>query len=332
MVSTTKIVDLPWVFPIYQQIIQAFLAGYGHHALLIRSADNNGAEQFCFALAQWLLCEDKQSQEACGHCRQCQLFLHHSHPDFYFIHSEEGKKISVDTIREVADKLSRRSQQQTSKVVYLQGIEQLTEAAANALLKTLEEPTEDCYFILQTNVEHRVLATIQSRCQQWALPLPTMQQGIDWLQQQGFSDLEQMKTALLMNYQRPFAAKISLEKGEIAQRLAFLRQFWKFYRNKNLLILLPYFETEQSVTQINWLESFLLDTLKCSLHIYQNWLCRDLQSGIIAFAQAVPTLKIYRALLIVRQMRADLMSINGVNQELIITDGLIKMIEQVFEG
>ncbi len=130
-------------------------------------------------------------------------------------------KISVDTIREVTDKLSRRSQQQAAKVVYLQGVEQLTEAAANALLKTLEEPTEDSYFILQTNVEHRVLATIQSRCQQWALPLPTIPQGIDWLQQQGFSDVEQIKTALLMNYQRPFAAKISLEKGEIAQRLTF---------------------------------------------------------------------------------------------------------------
>lgn len=333
MVSTTEIADLPWVFPIYQQVTQAFSAGYGHHALLIRSANDNGAEQCCFALAQWLLCENKQAaQVACGHCRQCQLFLHHSHPDFYLIHSEEGKKISVDTIREVTDKLSRRSQQQAAKVVYLQGVEQLTEAAANALLKTLEEPTEDSYFILQTNVEHRVLATIQSRCQQWALPLPTIPQGIDWLQQQGFSDVEQIKTALLMNYQRPFAAKISLEKGEIAQRLTFLRQFWKFYRNKNVLMLLPYFEAEQSVTQLNWLEAFLLDALKCSLHIDQNWLCRDLQSGISAFAQAVPTLKIYRALLIVRQMRADLMSINGVNQELIITDGLIKIIEQVFEG
>ena len=64
MVSTTEIADLPWVFPIYQQVTQAFSAGYGHHALLIRSANDNGAEQCCFALAQWLLCENKQAAQA----------------------------------------------------------------------------------------------------------------------------------------------------------------------------------------------------------------------------------------------------------------------------
>lgn len=332
MVSKTQLIDLPWLFPVYQHVVQTFIAGHGHHALLIRSVKDNGAESFCQTLAQWLLCEHKQGDFPCGQCRQCDLFQHQSHPDFYAIVAETGKKISVETIRTVIDKLSRHSQQQNKKVVYIEGIEQLTEAAANALLKTLEEPTEDCYFLLQANLEQQILATIYSRCQSWILPLPTQTQGVQWLMQQGFTQMEEMQIALAMNHDRPFAAKKSLETGELAQRVEFLRQFWKFYRNKNLLLLLPNFQLDNPIPQLNWLEAFLLDAVKASLHIYSGWQCYDLQQGIQALAQQLPTLKIYQGLKIVRQMRTDLLSINGINQELIIVNGLIEMIEEVFEG
>ncbi|OBX06597.1 DNA polymerase III subunit delta' [Gallibacterium salpingitidis] len=332
MVPTTQLAELFWLLPTYQRITQAFLAGYGHHALLIRSANDNGAEPFCFALAQWLFCEHKQEGQACGHCRKCQLFQHQSHPDFYLITAEKGKKIGIEAIREVTDKLSRHSQQQAAKVVYIQGVELLTEAAANALLKTLEEPTDNCYFLLQTNVEQQILATIYSRCQLWALPLPNQEQGMQWLSEQGFQQRDEMQVALAMNYGRPFAAKISLQQGKIAQRLAFLRQFWKFYRSRNMLLLMPYFQQENPIPQLNWLEALLMDALKASLSIHSGWQCEDLRQGVTALAQELPALKIYQGLSIVRRMRTDLLSINGVNQELIIADGLIEMIEQVFEG
>ncbi|MFC0323646.1 DNA polymerase III subunit delta' [Gallibacterium melopsittaci] len=332
MVSTAELTHLTWLYPVYQRITQAFLAGHGHHALLLRSPNDNGAEIFCQILAQWLLCEHKQAEQACGHCRQCQLFQHQSHPDFYWISAEKGKKISIENIRDVIDKLSRHSQQSTAKVVYIQGVEQLTEAAANALLKTLEEPTENCYFLLQTDVEHQLLATIYSRCQLWALPLPNQAQAVKWLTEQGFPQTEELQIALTMNYYRPFATINSLKQGEVAQRLAFLRQFWKFYRSKNILMLLPYFQLENPITQLNWLEAFLMDTLKGALGIHTGWQCQDLRQGVETLVQQLPALKLYQGLSIIRQMRTDLLSINGVNQELIVADGLIKMIEEVFEG
>ncbi|OBX04456.1 DNA polymerase III subunit delta' [Gallibacterium genomosp. 3] len=332
MVPTTQLNGLVWLEPVYQQITQAFLNGHGHHALLIRSANDNGAEQFCQAVAQWLFCEHKQQGRACGECRQCQLFEHQSHPDFYFLAAEKGKKISIESIREITDKLSRHSQQQSAKVVYIQGVEQLTEAAANALLKTLEEPTADCYFLLQTDIEHQLLATIYSRCQLWPLPLPTQDQGVAWLLAQGFKPSDDLQIALAMNYGRPFAAKNTLEQGEIAKRLEFLRQFWKFYRNRNLLMLLPYFQMDNPIPQLNWLEAFLMDALKGALAIHTGWQCNDLRQGVEAFAQQLSALKIYQGLSIIRRMRVDLLSINGVNQELIIANGLIEMIENVFEG
>ncbi|MFC0308239.1 DNA polymerase III subunit delta' [Gallibacterium trehalosifermentans] len=332
MVSTTELTHLTWLYPVYQRITQAFLTGHGHHALLLRTPNDNGGEQFCFTLAQWLLCEHKQAEQACGHCRQCQLFQHQSHPDFYWIAAEKGKKISIESIREVIDKLSRHSQQTAAKVVYIQGVELLTEAAANALLKTLEEPTEHCYFLLQTDIEHQLLATIYSRCQLWTLPQPTLDQAVKWLIEQGFPQSEALQTALTMNYYRPFAAKKSLEEGEVAQRLDFLRQFWKFYRNKNLLMLFPYVQLDNPIPQLNWIEAFLMDTLKCALGIHTGWQCQDLRQGVETLAQQLPALKIYQGLSIIRQMRTDLLTINGVNQELIVVDGLIKIIEEVFEG
>ena len=97
----------------------------------------------------------------------------HSHPDFHVLASQEGKDIGVDQVRAINEVVSQHAQQNGNKLVYIQDAERLTEAAANALLKTLEEPRPNTYFLLQTEPSSSLLATIYSRCQVWNVPLPT---------------------------------------------------------------------------------------------------------------------------------------------------------------
>ena len=87
-------------------------------------------------------------------------------------------------MRAINDVVSQHAQQNGNKLVYIQDAERLTEAAANALLKTLEEPRPNTYFLLQTEPSSSLLATIYSRCQVWNVPLPTEAEALTWLSSQ----------------------------------------------------------------------------------------------------------------------------------------------------
>ena len=70
----------------------------------------------------------------------------HSHPDYHELSPIDGKDIGVDQVRDINEIVAQHAQQNGNKVVYVQGAERLTEAAANALLKTLEEPRPNTLF------------------------------------------------------------------------------------------------------------------------------------------------------------------------------------------
>ena len=152
--------------------------------------------------------------------------------------SQEGKDIGVDQVRAINEVVSQHAQQNGNKLVYIQDAERLTEAAANALLKTLEEPRPNTYFLLQTEPSSSLLATIYSRCQVWNVPLPTEAEALTWLSSQFQAETSELLTALAMNLGRPLLALETLQQGLIEQRKNFLRQFlavfivvvrlWKF--------------------------------------------------------------------------------------------------------
>ena len=170
----------PWLEPIYQQIAQAYAQGHGHHALLFRAENGLGVEKTFLKLTALLLCQNADSVaqgEACGHCHSCRLVQAGNHPDFQQIAPIEGKDIGVDQIRAMNEQVAQHAQQNGNKVVYIEGVERLTEAAANAILKTLEEPRPQTYFLLQADIAAPLLATIYSRCQVWNLPVPETQQA-----------------------------------------------------------------------------------------------------------------------------------------------------------
>lgn len=110
------------------------------------------------------------------------------HPDLHRVFPAPGKRtIAVEQIRALSETLSMRSYRGAAKVAIIEPAEAMTPAAANALLKTLEEPTAQTYLFLVTHQPDRLLPTIRSRCQGFAVGAPTEAAVAEWL---GIGSLE----------------------------------------------------------------------------------------------------------------------------------------------
>jgi len=125
------------------------------------------------AFTRALLC---QTGDGCGQCSACRKIDHNNHPDIHILDSH-GTAIKIEQIRELQKVLSLRPLEGSTKICLIDGAEQLTTGAANALLKTLEEPQAGTLIILLTSQPEKLLATIRSRCQNLpfsALPKQTL--------------------------------------------------------------------------------------------------------------------------------------------------------------
>lgn len=158
------------------------------HALLVSGAAGIGKAAFADALAHYLLCQNPRDDAACGVCKSCLLLRAGSHPDLMRLAPETDAKtektskvIKVDQVRELVDFGAKAAQLGGYRVVIVTPAHVLNVQAANALLKSLEEPGRDTLFLLLTDSPLSLLPTIRSRCQQLALPLPPVASALAWL-------------------------------------------------------------------------------------------------------------------------------------------------------
>ncbi len=105
--------------------------------------------------------------------------------------------IRVDTVRQLADFIGQTAQQGGRKVVILHPAEAMNQSAANALLKSLEEPSAETYLLLISDQPSRLLPTIRSRCQVHTLAAPGQAQAMDWLAQR-LPELDDAQRAALL--------------------------------------------------------------------------------------------------------------------------------------
>ena len=324
----------PWHQQSYHQIISTFLQGRGHHALLFKTDSGLGTEQLIRHFAHWLLCHSPQQSQPCGQCKSCLLWQSGNHPDFHLLAPIDDKDIGIDQVREITAKLQQFSQQGGNAVVYLAGAERLTEAAANALLKTLEEPNQNVYFLLEAPLQATMLATIQSRCQTWLVHTPEPSQAFEWLQTEcPTAQPSEIETALRLCHNRPLFCKTFLETDRLPSRKTFLQTFWRFYKSRDVFLLFSAFdkEPEQVLQQLEWLDSFFSDALKAKMQIATGWLNPDLQNGILPFSEQLTAQSLLKGHQIIQQTQRDLREVNAVNQELMLLDCLSKLVLEVFE-
>jgi len=185
---------LPWQTEQWQQLVSRQRQDKLPHAVLLSGAEGLGKRQFANQFAESLLCHDNNADAtACGQCRGCLLLRAGSHPDIKYIEPEEaGKAIKVDQVRALTNFTVLSAQfDQGYKVVLIGPAENMNRAAANSLLKTLEEPADNTVLILYTSAPQRLLATIKSRCQRLNFIAPTYAVATEWLTSQSVANAQQ---------------------------------------------------------------------------------------------------------------------------------------------
>ncbi|OZA07197.1 MAG: DNA polymerase III subunit delta', partial [Methylotenera sp. 17-45-7] len=184
----------PWQNALWHSLTQS--RSKLHHAFLMYGRAGVGKYDFALNFSQSLLCPNKnETGYACQQCASCHWFSDESHPDFRLITPEQNDsadedvssakktkkktQISVAQIRELSDFLSLSSHQSSGlRIVLIHPAEALNLAAANALLKMLEEPAPDVVFILIAHQLQRLLPTVLSRCQKIKMPIPDQTQAL----------------------------------------------------------------------------------------------------------------------------------------------------------
>ena len=154
------------------------------HALLIHDAPGAGGAWLASWVAQLMLCTGSPPRP-CGICQACMRVQQGRHPDLLSVGLvDDSLQIRIDQIRELARELSLTSHQGGYKLAILDPADALNPFAANALLKTLEEPTPETMLILVAVQPSRLPATIVSRCQRIRVSRPTRAQSLTWLEAQ----------------------------------------------------------------------------------------------------------------------------------------------------
>lgn len=169
----------PWQAALWQQ-----LAGRTQHAhaYLLHGPAGIGKRALAERLMALLLCKSPVELQACGHCKSCHLLAAGSHPDNYVLEPEEADKpIKVDQVRALVNFVVQTAQLGGRKVILVEPAEAMNLNAANALLKSLEEPSGDTVLLLISHQPSRLLPTIKSRCVQQACPLPSEAVSLQWL-------------------------------------------------------------------------------------------------------------------------------------------------------
>lgn len=166
--------------PAVQTLMRALDTGHVHHAYRFEGPSGVGKELAAFALAQALVCE-RGGPRACGTCSACQRAVQLSeadpnvpkHPDVVLLQrglyrgkitANEATGISIEQVRRmVLETVGYRPHEGRARVFIVRDADELTVSAANALLKTLEEPGSSTHFVLLTSRPNRLLDTIRSR-------------------------------------------------------------------------------------------------------------------------------------------------------------------------
>lgn len=236
MVDTQSTVIYPWHAQTWELLSTRF-PELGH-GLLFYGKKGCAKKEFAERFVAWVLCLNKQPQQACGECSSCQWLRSDTHPNYVHITTDEDNKkqnakIKIEKIRELLPFV-----QQTGegwRVVMIEPAEALNTASANALLKTLEEPGEKVVLILLADHYLKLPATIRSRLQHFALDRMTVQDAQAFVQQQ-IPELatEQVKLLLNLANDMPLTA-IEIEKSVWLQKRAlFLSDWFKLVAEKNM--------------------------------------------------------------------------------------------------
>jgi len=229
----------PWQTQKWQQLLGCKADNKIPHAILLNGLDGIGKFDFAYNFAQNLLCLHTD-EDNCGNCSSCKLLQSGNHPDLFVVKPEpKAKNIKIDQIRELITNLNNTAQQCGRIVVVINHADLLNTAAANALLKTLEEPAANVFIILTAHNLSALPATIRSRCQIINMQTPEFMQSFAWVKQNNntaaLSDTD-LEIALTLTQNAPLKALDILRTDILSKRLKLFEYLYDLQSKKNNIV------------------------------------------------------------------------------------------------
>ena len=216
----------PWWSPVLESGDSGGAAALRGHAFLVMSEDGHEASLFATFLAARHLCQQSDSVAPCGECSSCRAFLQGAHGDFLRVCRQEGKTaIGIEQIRDATRFVQQTALYGLSKVLLIDAAERMTLAAANSLLKTLEEPAGSTLVLLASSGAWRLPATVRSRCQRFMLPRPSPDEAIAWLAEQIDCDTQEATERLGFACGMPIAASVASDATDVSVLAELSRSF-----------------------------------------------------------------------------------------------------------
>jgi DNA polymerase-3 subunit delta' len=212
----------PWCVPLWNGLAARAAGGTLPHALLACGPAGLGKRALVDAFVRARLCETPRDGRACGSCRACRLLAAGTHPDRMLVTLEPNpktgvmrKEIVVDQIRGLSAHLAMASQLGGWQVAVIDPADEMNPASQNALLKTLEEPSDASLIVLIADQPWRLSATIRSRCQRVDFAVPAPADALAWLEARGVEHADAVLAAAGGN---PGAAWLLAEDGGMQRR------------------------------------------------------------------------------------------------------------------
>ncbi len=314
----------PWTKPGWDQLMNRRRAGRMPHALLITGLPGVGKLDLARSLVDGLLCQQAQPDgQACGQCKTCQLGTAETHPDAFTVTlAVDKKQIGIDQIRELGAQLALSSQLSGYRTAIIYPAAAMTHAAANSLLKTLEEPGPDSILILVTAEPARLPATVRSRCQLVHIPAPEPGLAQQWLREQG---IEQPELVLSLAQGAPIKAVELASSDLLTTRQGLFEEFALLIKGKlSPIKLAAGWQKKDDRTLLTLLDSWLCDMVRLKFQQNPpNISNMDFQQDLQSLSGLIQSRTLFQHLDRVRQALS--WQEFPLNRDLLIEDVLIPM-------
>lgn len=230
-----------------------------------------GKLAFARRFANLLLCEQPSKEgEPCGDCAACCLFAAESHPDFRQVDIESGAKvIKIEQIRALNEYVSLTSSYRRYKVAILANADAMNTNAANALLKTLEEPPAKTCIILVASQPAKLPATIRSRTQQLVFTLPTQTDALDYLST--FGDAQTAQRRLILGMGAPLACQADAVNDSWQERQKLFDAFYRVMTTREKIVAeAGVWAGSKHPDRLDWLSFWLSDLIRLRLDAHSS--------------------------------------------------------------
>jgi len=233
-----------------------------HHAYLFYGREGLGKKDLLTYISNTILCEST-NLVSCGKCKNCKLILSNTHPDLHVILREEGKKnISISQIINLREKIYESAFLGSNKIISIPNIESMSRDASDAILKILEEPPKDTFFIMSSNFIHQIPSTIRSRSIEIEVTVPSFNECHEWLSE---SYSENIDLGIELSDNRPLVAKYLMDLNILELRSTFIKDISGIIKSgKHIVNISEQWckELETLPLKLEWMSYILIDAIK----------------------------------------------------------------------